>query len=99
MDIGIEANSIIGENSFFEGRFAVNGNLRIDGKFEGSVLRVDQLEVGPEARVKTNIVATSVIVKGIVIGNIQASRRVLLFSTARLLGNIKTPELIVKYYL
>ena len=36
------------------------------------------------------------IVNGIVIGNINASRRILLLSTARVLGNIKTPELIIQ---
>ncbi|RPJ07025.1 MAG: polymer-forming cytoskeletal protein [Spirochaetaceae bacterium] len=96
MELGSEVNSTIGESSQFEGRFAVNGNLRIDGKFEGSCLYVDQLEIGPRARVKTKITATSVIVKGIVIGNIEASRRVLLFSTARVLGDLKTPELIIQ---
>ena len=96
MDIGIEVNSTIGENSFFEGRFAVNGNLRVDGKFEGKTLNVDQLEIGPKAKVRTEIYATSVIVKGIVIGNINASRRILLLSTARVLGDIRTPELIIQ---
>jgi len=96
VDIGIEVNSTIGENSFFEGRFAVNGNLRIDGKFEGKTLNVDQLEIGPKAKVRTEIYASSVIVKGIVIGNINASRRILLLSTARVLGDIRTPELIIQ---
>jgi cytoskeletal protein CcmA (bactofilin family) len=57
---------------------------------------VDQLEIGPKARVKTNIGATSVVVEGIVIGNIAASRRILLLSTARVLGDLKTPELIIQ---
>jgi cytoskeletal protein CcmA (bactofilin family) len=96
VDFGIEVNSTIGENSFFEGRFAVNGNLRIDGKFEGKTLHVDQLEIGPKAKVQTEIYASSVIIKGIVIGNINASRRILLLSTARVLGDIRTPELIIQ---
>ncbi|MBN1524789.1 MAG: polymer-forming cytoskeletal protein [Spirochaetales bacterium] len=96
MELGSEVNSTIGEHSFFEGTFAVNGNLRIDGKFEGACLYVDQLEIGPKARVKTKIIASSVIVKGIVIGNIEASRRILLFSTGRVLGDLKTPELIIQ---
>jgi cytoskeletal protein CcmA (bactofilin family) len=96
MQIEIQANSTIGENSFFGGRFLVKGNMRIDGAFEGRVLLVDQLQVGPKARVKTNISATSVVVEGVVIGNISATRRILLLSTARVLGEIKTPELIIQ---
>ena len=31
-------NSTIGENSYFNGRFFINGSLKIDGKFEGKSL-------------------------------------------------------------
>ena len=96
MQIDIGANTVIGGKSSFEGRFAVKGNLRIDGTFEGTVLQVDQLQIGPEGRVKSDISASSVVVEGIVIGNITASIRILLLSTARVLGNIKTPELIIQ---
>jgi len=96
MQIDIEANSMIGEESFFEGRFVVKGNMRIDGVFEGKALQVDQLQIGAKAKVKTNINATSVVVEGLVIGNIAATRRILLLSTARVLGDLKTPELIIQ---
>ena len=96
MQIEVDANSEIGKNSFFEGRFAVKGSLKIDGKFEGETLLVDQLQIGGNAKVKTNISATSVVVEGVVVGNISASRRILLLATARVLGNIKTPELIIQ---
>ena len=96
MQIDIEANSAIGEDSFLEGRFLVKGNMRIDGTFEGKALQVDQLQIGAKAKVKTNINATSVVVEGLVIGNIAATRRILLLSTARVLGDLKTPELIIQ---
>ncbi len=96
MQIPVEAGSTIGESSAFEGRFAVRGNLKIDGRFEGEALLVDQLAVGPRARVRTSITATSVVVEGIIIGTVSASRRVLLLATARVLGDIKTPELIIQ---
>ena len=96
MQIEVEANSTIGGTSFFDGQFAIKGSMKIDGKFEGSILLVDQLQIGLNARVKTNISATSGVVEGIIIGNISATRRILLLSTARVLGNIKTPELIIQ---
>lgn len=96
MQIDIEANTTIGEDSFFEGRFAIQGSLRIDGRFEGQALLVDQLQVGPKGKVKATIIATSVVVEGIIVGNVSASRRVLLLATARVLGDIKTPELIIQ---
>lgn len=96
MQSDAQLNSTIGADSMFDGRFLVKGNMRIDGTFEGTALLVDQLEIGPKARVKTSISATSVVVEGIVIGNIAASRRILLLSTARVLGDLKTPELIIQ---
>jgi cytoskeletal protein CcmA (bactofilin family) len=96
VQIDIDATTTIGEDSFFEGRFAIRGSLRIDGKFEGQALLVDQLQIGPKGKVKTAIMATSVVVEGLIIGNISASRRILLLSTARVLGDIKTPELIIQ---
>jgi cytoskeletal protein CcmA (bactofilin family) len=90
------ANNLIGENSYFTGRFLINGSLRIDGRFEGKYLQADQLYIGPTGKIKTNINAVSVIVEGLVIGNINASSRVLLMPTSKIYGDIKTPELIIQ---
>ncbi len=96
MPIDAEAATTIGEKSSFNGRFAVRGSLRVDGTFEGEALLVDQLAIGPSGRVRANITATSVVVEGIIIGNVAASARILLLSTARVLGDLKTPELIIQ---
>ena len=93
---GEVANSIISEKSFFEGRFMVKGALRVDGRFEGEALEVDQLFVGPNGRIKTNVNAINVVIEGLVIGNVKASTRVMLLPTARVLGDIRTPELIIQ---
>ena len=91
-----KTNSSIGRDSFFEGRFHINGSLRIDGQFEGASLKVEQLYIGQTGKVKTNITAVSIVIEGIVIGNIRASSRVLLLPTSRILGDISTPELIIQ---
>jgi cytoskeletal protein CcmA (bactofilin family) len=90
------ANNVIGENSYFSGTFLINGSLRIDGRFEGKYLQAEQLYIGPTGKIRTNINAVSIIIEGLVVGNINASSRVLLMPTARILGDIKTPELIIQ---
>jgi cytoskeletal protein CcmA (bactofilin family) len=90
------SNNVIGKNSYFTGRFLINGSLRIDGRFEGKYLQADQLYIGQNGKISTNINAVSVIVEGLVIGNINATNRVLLMPTAKILGDIKTPELIIQ---
>lgn len=90
------ANSTIGEKSYFEGKFLVNGTIQINGRFEGAVLKVDQIQVGQQGKIKANLEASSVMVEGVVIGNIKATTRVMLMPTARVLGDIKTPELLIQ---
>lgn len=90
------ANTVIGEKSYFEGKFLINGTIQINGKFEGSVLKVEQIFVGPGGRVKANLEASSVVIEGIVIGNIKAATRVMLLPTARVVGDLRTPELIIQ---
>ena len=65
-------NSTIGEGSVFEGKFYISGSLKIDGKFEGEIKTDDELVVGESGKVKTNIEARSVVVAGVVVGNITA---------------------------
>lgn len=93
---GDTASNLIGENSFFTGSFIINGSLRIDGRFEGKSLQADQLYVGHSGKIKTNINAVSIIIEGLVIGNVNATGRVLLMPTAKVYGDIKTPELIIQ---
>ena len=52
--------------------------------------------IGASGKVRTNITAASVIIEGIVIGNITARNRVMLLPTSRILGDIRTPELIIQ---
>ena len=48
----VKTNNLIGEKSVFEGRFLVNGAIQINGKFEGEIVKVDQVNVGRTGRVK-----------------------------------------------
>lgn len=90
------STNVIGEKSYFTGSFNINGSLRIDGRFEGKSLKADQLYIGSDGKVRTNIDAVSVIVEGLIMGNINATSRVLLMPTAKVYGDIRTPELIIQ---
>ena len=91
-----ESNSIIGEGSYFKGEFTLNGTLRVDGCYEGEKLEVDNVFVGATGRIKSNIKTVSAVIEGIIIGNIEAKNRVMLMPTSRVLGEIRTPELIIQ---
>jgi cytoskeletal protein CcmA (bactofilin family) len=89
-------NSTIGEGSVFEGKFYISGSLRIDGKFEGEIKTDEELVVGENGRVKTDIFAKSVVIAGTVIGNITAENEVRLLESAKVLGDITAPSISIQ---
>ena len=89
-------NSLIGENSVFEGKFFIAGSLKIDGKFEGQVRTEEELIVGETGKVKTDIFAKRVTVAGVVVGNIEAEEEVKLLATGKVLGNISAPKVYIE---
>ena len=89
-------NSIIGEGTSFKGEFDLNGLLRIDGDFFGTIRTQGQIIVGLNGRARCNIYAESVVVGGMVSGNIFATDKVVILSTGLMIGNISTPRLIIE---
>ena len=92
----LESNSIIGEGSYFKGEFILKGTLRVEGCYEGDKLEVDNVIIGQTGKVKSNIKSIAAVIEGRVVGNIEASSRVMLMPTSRVLGEIRTPELIIQ---
>jgi cytoskeletal protein CcmA (bactofilin family) len=89
-------NSIIGEGSEFKGEFKINGLLRIDGDFRGTIETGGKVLIGRTGQAITDIKARLVVVGGIVKGNIFASERVIFLSTGKITGNIITPSLVME---
>lgn len=90
-------NSTIGNGSVFEGKFYISGSLRIDGKFEGQIKTDEELVVGESGKIKTDIVAKSVVVAGTVIGNIKALEEIRLLQTGKVLGDITAPAITIDH--
>ena len=89
-------NSIIGEGSEFKGEFTINGLLRIDGKFRGSIETEGRVLIGQTGEAITDIKASVVVIGGKVKGNIYAKERVIMLSTGRIEGNIITPGILME---
>jgi len=89
-------NSIIGEGTRFKGEFDLNGLLRIDGDFTGTIRTTGKVLVGRNGRAECTLHAGTVVVGGVVRGEIYSSEKVIILSTGFVLGNITTPRLIVE---
>ncbi len=70
-------------------------NLRINGKFEGSLNTKGNLTIGQDAQVQANITGENVKICGKVFGNIIASDKLSLSRTAHLIGDIRAPKLSI----
>lgn len=88
-----EVHTLLGKGSEFDGKLTFEGQVRIDGKFSGQIFTKDVLVIGDGARVNAEVTAGTVIVHGVVEGNIKATQVVELHQPARVKGNIETPAL------
>jgi cytoskeletal protein CcmA (bactofilin family) len=93
----IVVNSIIGEGTKFRGDFELNGLLRIDGAFEGTIESEGKVLVGRHgSAIAPFIRARAVVIGGKVKGNITASEMVTILSTGSVDGDIETPRLLAE---
>jgi cytoskeletal protein CcmA (bactofilin family) len=71
-------------------------NLTIDGQVEGTIQVGDHnLNIGPGAAVKADLIAKTVTISGAVTGNVTASEKVNLQPTGSVDGDITTPRLVM----
>jgi excisionase family DNA binding protein len=70
-------------------------NLRINGRFEGVLNTKGNLMIGEQATVNADIIGEAIVVAGKVSGNITALKSLKLIAPARVVGDIKTPNLSV----
>ena len=84
----ISINTIIGKGSSITGDLRINGFVRLDGDINGSLETDGNVIIGDTARIKGDVKSKSVIVGGIVVGNVIAQDNVKLLSGAAVLGDI-----------
>jgi cytoskeletal protein CcmA (bactofilin family) len=92
-----EGSTVIGRSATFRGDLSSTEDLQIDGTFEGTIhLSSGRLTVGLGARIKASIAAPEVVVFGRVDGDIRATGRVDLRSTAVVLGDVFAARLSIE---
>lgn len=93
-EIGMIA-TVFGKDTEFNGDLAFDKSLQINGKFEGEIKDGDFLVIGEKADVRANIKVKTVIVKGTVYGNVEATDKLEIHKEGKLYGNIRTSKLII----
>ena len=90
-------NGYVGNGTVLTGETNFQAMLRVDGHLTGRVTSADgTLVVGSTGRVDANIVVAAAIIGGTVNGDIVATEKLELRRTARVVGNIQTPRLLIE---
>lgn len=92
-----EGATVIGKSVTIRGEVSGQEEMYLDGVFEGTIaLPESRLTLGPNARVKADLVAGDVVIYGHVDGNIRATGRIELRDSAEVKGDIVAERLSIE---
>jgi cytoskeletal protein CcmA (bactofilin family) len=90
-----ETRAYLDKGSKISGKLSFEGPAKIDGQVDGEIHAKESITIGETAVVTAQIKALSVIVAGKVSGDIVASQRIEIRPSARVLGNLTSPVLVI----
>ena len=88
--------AFLDEGSEIEGRYVCTGTVMLDARLRGELSAQDTLLIGEQGVVHATVKATTVVVRGEVVGDVTASERVELKKTARVTGDIAAPVVVME---
>ena len=91
----LNISTLIGKGSVMNGDFAAPGSVRIDGKITGNVNVEGTLVIGTSGVIRGNVKCGGIVVGGDIEGNIIAPERAEFSSTARVIGDVHTGNIII----
>ena len=91
-----DIDTVLSEDIDFSGELTFKKPLMIKGKFNGTIKSLSDLYVGKNASVKAEIDASIVSVKGVIEGNIISNKRIELFSTSQIKGDVSSPAIVME---
>ncbi len=91
-----EITGFLDHGTTVTGELRFSGTLRIEGEFHGSITTEDVLTVGKDADVHADIHAGEVEIYGRVSGVITAKRRIEVYSTGKIKGDVRAPILVIE---
>ena len=88
-----KTESRLGNTTSLKGKLRFSTSVRISGKFEGEIESTGFLYVEYGAEVRADIKAKSIVVGGVVHGNIEAYEKIEMLPTGKIYGNVRTAKL------
>jgi cytoskeletal protein CcmA (bactofilin family) len=94
-DLVTSGNTVIGPSILINGKLTGDEDLTVRGRVEGELSLTKTLIVEPSGVVKANVTVKNAVVSGVVVGNIQATESVELTQEGRMVGDIRSPRVII----
>jgi cytoskeletal protein CcmA (bactofilin family) len=89
--------AVIGRGMMIKGQIESAEHMYIAGEIEGSLhLAGYDLTVTAESRVHANVAAREVDISGSIQGNVDATRKITVRKGARLIGDLRTPGIVIE---
>ncbi len=91
-----EASNYVAEGAELSGELRFRASVRLDGRVEGEVRADGTVIVGPSAEIHASVFAESVIVFGSVEGDIRARRKIALYKSSRVRGELSSAGITIE---
>ncbi len=91
-----EGRAYLDSGSKVSGKLHFEGPVRLDGQIEGEIQAKESLVIGESAVITAQIKGASVVVAGKVSGDITATQRIEIRPSAKVLGNLSAPVLVIQ---
>ena len=86
----------IGKSVIIKGELSGSEDLTIEGQVEGKIeLRQNVLTIGPNAKIKAQVAAKTIVVEGAVQGNVMASERIEIRDKGSVEGDLTAPRVAI----
>lgn len=90
-----DLGAYLGPGTKVNGKLTFEGASTIEGEVEGEIVSNGNVTVGQNATVKGKIVASSVLVQGKVMANVQAEKRLEIQPPGVVMGDVSTVSLVI----
>ena len=86
----------LGSDTVYEGKLNFKGTVRIEGRYTGEIVSDGTLNVGKDAQVQGTLDVGELLLSGHFTGDVTAKRRIVVYSSGVLEGQVVTPNLLTE---
>ena len=99
MNTEIDKANLITAETKFEGTVTFAGFTRFDGSLQGNIVGLpgSELVLGETSLVDGKVKGDTVIIDGFVRGEVDASSKIILTETGRVIGNLRAPSIAIGF--